>query len=256
MRGRVGLTEVRALKNRNFSLDQRLEGWYASARGRSFAEQVETGIAPWLEGAFGYHGVQIGDFPPGRSLLALARTNHSVIADRRGRGQVICAPEAMPFESDSVDLLILPHTLELSGDPRAVLREAERVLIAEGRLLIVGLDPWTLWAALQRLRGNRYPLYTQGRIRDWLELLGLELERSLLLPMWNPGMPRWLARWPKTQQLGRLFASNLAGGYAVLAQKRVASVTPLRMRWRMKPRLVAGRLVNPVAQGVKRGGQN
>lgn len=47
-------------------------------------------------------------------------------------------PEALPFPNASLDLVVLPHTLELSVDPHMALREVERVLVPEGRVVIAG----------------------------------------------------------------------------------------------------------------------
>src|SRR5690606_4575216 len=74
------------------------------------------------------------------------------------RTRVAGSPAALPLASQSVDLLVLPHTLEYADDPHAVLREAERVLIHEGRLIIAGFNPWSLWGARHRLgRGHWLP---------------------------------------------------------------------------------------------------
>ncbi len=58
---------------------------------------------------------------------------------------------------DSIDLVFLPHTLEFSADPHQVLRETERVLIPEGRVIILGFNPLSslgLWRLFRR-RGGR-----------------------------------------------------------------------------------------------------
>ncbi|MGF1546206.1 MAG: class I SAM-dependent methyltransferase [Thiotrichales bacterium] len=237
----------------NDSFRNYLNTWYATPSGAVFAKQMDDLLTPWLQGVFGYHGVQLGNFVPETPLIRHARTNHTVIADCERDGGVCCTAEAMPFATDALDLLILPHTLELSEDPRAVLREVDRVLVPDGRLLIIGMDPWTLWNGLQRLKGRRYPFHTQGRIKDWLDLLGLEQERSALLPVSRWNLPEWLARWPKTRQLGNLMASNVAGGYAIMAQKRTTTMTTVRMRWRLKPRLVAGGFTRPAVRNGNHG---
>ncbi|MBT1649187.1 methyltransferase domain-containing protein, partial [Klebsiella pneumoniae] len=45
---------------------------------------------------------------------------------------LVCDYDALPFEPSSLDLVVLPHTLELSRDPHHTLREVERVLVPEG----------------------------------------------------------------------------------------------------------------------------
>jgi ubiquinone/menaquinone biosynthesis C-methylase UbiE len=57
---------------------------------------------------------------------------------------------ALPFAANSLDLVVLPHTLELSLDPHATLREVERVLVPEGRVVISGLNPASLWGLRQQ----------------------------------------------------------------------------------------------------------
>ena len=97
----------------------------------------------------------------------------------------LCAPlTSLPFASDSIDAILLPHTLELVEDPYAVLREAERVLCAEGCLLICGFNPWSGWGARrlfgQFFRRPAFPpqtrrLLAERRLRDWMALLDFEV---------------------------------------------------------------------------------
>jgi ubiquinone/menaquinone biosynthesis C-methylase UbiE len=77
--------------------------------------------------------------------------------------------DALPFDSASLDLVVLPHTLELASDPHQTLREVERVLVPEGRVVIVGFNPASLWGLRQGL----------GRVRLGL---GIGRQRPLFLP--------------------------------------------------------------------------
>ena len=102
-----------------------------------------------LDDVFGFELLQVGAWGPSRHLLGAARTQHTtLLAPQPGAGVTLCAPlTSLPFASDSIDAILLPHTLELVEDPYAVLREAERVLCAEGCLLIFGFNPWSGWGA-------------------------------------------------------------------------------------------------------------
>lgn len=229
-----------------------LDNWYATTRGRIFAAKLQQALKPWLEGVFGYHAVQLGHLPSSVSLLDDSRINHQIVADYPHAGQLNCLPEAMPFAADSVDLLIVAHCLEYSPDPHAVLREIERVLVPEGRVVIIGIDPWTLWGAWQKLKRSTYPLYTQGRIRDWLAVLGIECQRSQPLSMLNLRLPAAWTQSTKTAQLVDLLTANIAGGYIMLAQKRVATITPMKPRWERRSRLTGGgRLAEPAARSLE-----
>jgi SAM-dependent methyltransferase len=92
----------------------------------------------------------------------------------------------LPFGSQTLDLLILPHVLEFAPDPHAVLREADRVLRPEGRLVVTGLNPVSLWGARRLLPGwmaspflpAHDQLIAPPRLRDWLKLLSFEAERT------------------------------------------------------------------------------
>ena len=92
----------------------------------------------------------------------------------------------LPFASESIDLIVLPHVLEFAADPHQILREIDRVLRPEGRLVISGFNPASLWGARQyisRLIGSPY-LPRDGqfisliRIKDWLQLLNFSMDRG------------------------------------------------------------------------------
>ena len=206
---------------------QRLLHWYKTSQGQGFAQNLKNAAFPLLQGVFGYHAVQLGPLPMREILLDGLRINHRVLADRAPGADLLCEPEALPFAGDSVDLLILAHTLEYVGDPHLLLREVDRVLVPEGKLLVVGIDSWTLWGGYQKLRKRPFNAYSQGRVKDWLNVLGFEVQYSELLSMINPRLPQWLQQSPKTARLINLLAANLAGGYVLLAKKRVATLTPL-----------------------------
>ena len=87
---------------------------------------------------------------------------------------VLAQPEALPFESQSVDLLVLPHAFECTAEPHNVLREVERVLVPEGRVVISGFNPWSMWGARTRMPGMEpwlpQPPSSQvslPRLKDW-----------------------------------------------------------------------------------------
>ena len=82
-----------------------------------------------------------------------------------GRSTVWCDLLDLPFEAQSVDLLVMPHTLEFTSDPHRLLREAERVLMPEGRLIILGFNSLSLWGARQSLGKVAGQAVRAGRAR-------------------------------------------------------------------------------------------
>lgn len=148
-----------------------------------------------------------------------------------------CDPEALPFPVQSLDLVLLPHTLERAVDPHLALAEVARVLRPEGRVVIVGLNPTSAWALRQRVghmrQGmglKRSPLFLppEGefigywRARDWLRLLGFEIEHGQFgcwrLPVQSP---TWLERLAWMDRLGEHWWPVLGASYIMVAVKRV-----------------------------------
>ncbi len=89
---------------------------------------------------------------------------------------------ALPFKSESVDMLILPHLLDFDLHKHQVLREAERILKPEGKLVVLGFNPWNIYINLQymRRRDKHSPwhpsLLSRTKLADWLSLLNFEVE--------------------------------------------------------------------------------
>ena len=147
-----------------------------------------------------------------------------------------CDYDALPFPSNSLDLVVLPHTLEFARDPHQTLREVERVLVADGRVLIIGFNPVSLWGLRQRLgelsnalggRGsNHVPGHPEPisfhRLRDWLRLLSFEVVGSEFgcwrLPLRSE---RGLQRMPWLERAGERWWPVLGAVYMVSAVKRV-----------------------------------
>lgn len=206
---------------------------------------------------FGYHAVQMGclalqalrsnrmphrwqaqlEFEwPGHSLLEPAPSDPPSDAPGPDVWLDSCA---WPWPADSLDLVVLPHTLELSSDPHACLREVERVLIPEGQVLIMGLNPLSLWGVKARRATWRRPadgpsLIAYRRLRDWLRLLGFEVQVSRF-GGWTPalGSERWLQRLHWMDKAGERWWPILGGVYLLMATKRVPGGRLLEARsWR------------------------
>jgi SAM-dependent methyltransferase len=159
----------------------------------------------------------------------------------------------LPFPAASLDLLVLPHTLEFSADPHHVLREVERVLVPEGRVVISGFHPHSLWG----LRQGRARLASRlgmghlgisrlylpeagefiapGRLKDWLRLLSFEVE-SERFGCYRPAMKteKWLQRFAWMDRAGPRSWPIFGSVYFQVAVKRVRGMRLLGPAW--KPR--------------------
>lgn len=65
--------------------------------------------------------------------------------------------EQSAWLTDSLDLLLMPHVLEYCHDYRVALAEAYRVLKPEGRMVLTGLNPHSIWRFSGHLNGKALP---------------------------------------------------------------------------------------------------
>ena len=149
-----------------------------------------------------------------------------------------CHFDALPFAAASLDLVILPHALELARDPHLALREVERVLVPEGRVIIVGFNPASMWGMRQRLGRLRRRIAPRSsselflpqsgefvgyrRLRDWLRLLSFEVEAGRFGCYVPPVRSRrWLQRFAWMERAGEHWWPVFGALYYIVAVKRV-----------------------------------
>lgn len=240
--------------------------WTDSALGHYLLEWEQQRCDEAVADIFGYHALQLG--LPQLQGLRSSRMPHrwqalqagEAVADTQtGKASTVAHAQplqepaqssavptalvtdaaALPFFESSLDLLLMPHTLESAADPHAALREAARVLVPEGRLVICGLNPGSL-LGLQRgvERSAAYlPDLSLGvgywRLRDWLRLLSFEIE-AVQFGCYRPATQseKWLGRWQFMEKLGHRCWPVLGGVYCVVAVKRVQGMRLMTPNWR------------------------
>lgn len=255
--------------------DASLTDWLSTPPGRYLLDWETVQFNQAVSDIFGFHAVQLG-FPqldaltnnrmPHRWLAAgtaptLKFTPHSTRAlasDALGRQPAFAAdPTALPFAQNSLDLLAMPHTLDMSHDPHAALREAERVLVPEGRVVITGLNPNSLWGLRQRrshfyrrigvspqtsalLLPGAQEMIGYWRLRDWLRLLNFEVE-SARFGGYAPSFSsqKWLDHFSWMDAAGQRWWPIFGAVYCVVAVKRVRGMRLLEAGWRTRRAVAA-----------------
>ncbi len=244
----------------SFGTGTQLRDWYRTSLGNALEHAELEAIRDALGTLFGYHLLTVS--PPWQdSPLDASRISQRWIM-QAGAGpaaNVLGLPQALPVTGDSLDTILLPHTLEYTSQPHEVLREVDRCLVAEGHVLILGFNPFGLWGLWRLLYGwrRRTPwngrFISQTRLRDWLALLGFDTVSCRPI-FFRPPSQR-LAGWQSLQLLERLAQRNWpvpAAAYLLLARKRVATMTPLRPRWRPRRSVLAGGLIEPSSHSHSR----
>jgi len=238
----------------------KLQQWFATELGNSVLQIEQEKINKILPNLFGYHILQIGN-PWLKNLVDSSRIRHKMIAcyesyDRiKGISTFRCINGALPIATDSMDVVVLPHVLEFSSNPHQVLRETERVLIGEGHLLISGFNPWSFWGLWRFFLAWREQYPWNGnylgltRLKDWLSLLDFEIIKMERFYFRPPVQNKKIMQKLNTlEQIGRFCWPFLSGLYIVVAKKRVIPLTPVKMQWRSRRRMITSGVTEPSAR--------
>ena len=232
-----------------------LQRWLQTPLGSSLLQQEARVVEEAFDGMFGEQCLQLGYWGDPKTFVRLARTQRCALITEFPQTDGVSAIgqlHRLPVQDDSIDLVILPHTLDFSDRPHAVLREVHRVLRANGQLIVLGFRPGGLWGLRRLVPGAGMPpgelhLVSDRRLRDWLKLLDMRIH----------GLTGYFFRWPlpglkgkaspQWERRGRRWWPELSACYMLSAQKRISTLTPVRPLWRTKPKVVAG-LAEPTAR--------
>jgi SAM-dependent methyltransferase len=231
-----------------------LKSWWAEPLGAGLLRAESELLGEALEDVFGWELLQVGAWGGSRELLRKSRTRAQTVVAPLELGQgadVIARASQLPINSDSVDAVLLPHTLEFAADPYAIVREVDRVLTGEGQLLVLGFRPISAWGLRARLSRSGFPpgmrrVLSERRVREWLVLLGYEVVAARHYAFRVP----WGSVSPDGgtgPYLRRGLNPLPAGAYLLKARKRVYTLTPIRPRFREKPAVLGG-LVKPTTR--------
>ena len=219
-----------------------LAAWLTTPPGRYLLAWEQAQLDRVVADVFGFHALQLG-LPELDGLRANRMPHRWVALDRlAGDGTppraiaLLTQGDALPFDERSLDLVVLPHALELARDPHQTLAEVERVLMPEGRLVILGFNAASLWGLRQRgglmrrALGGKAPLFLPRpgdfigywRLRDWLRLLSFEVEGGRF-GAYRPALrsERWLERFAWMDRIGDRWWPVFGAVYMVQAVKRV-----------------------------------
>ncbi|MBC7490198.1 MAG: class I SAM-dependent methyltransferase [Glaciimonas sp.] len=201
----IGLPEIDALQ-----ANRMLHKWLASDGKLADGLTGGVGLTPMLDVDLQKQDLPL---PPDRSRIIIAHD---------------CAE--LPFASQSLDLVVLPHVLEFAAEPHQVLREVERVLIPEGQVIICGFNPASLWGIRQstgHLSGAHFlpqnaEFISLLRLKDWLKLLNMEVNRGRFGCYAPPcSTAKWLYRFSFMEKAGNRWWPYFGAAYIIQAIKRV-----------------------------------
>ncbi|MDI1298202.1 methyltransferase domain-containing protein [Methylotenera sp.] len=229
------------------SNQQQLQAWLASTAGQYLQAKEQVLYDKAVVDLFGFNALQMGCAQ--MELLQNSRIPNRFVASEFAstttKNQLSCSDDFLPFADMSIDLLLLPHRLEFSERPHQTLREAARVMMPEGHLVISGFNQLSLWGAtagFKKAISNHLSYPWNGkfiglaRLKDWLALLGFEVvsvEMCCHIPPFE--QPSWHKRFSFFDKVSSRRCAMLGGVYFIVAKKRVVGMTPIKPNWKLSP---------------------
>lgn len=216
--------------------------WFETRLGAALLTEERQSLDKALNCLFGYHLLQLS-VSPRLDLGELSRISHRfALHPQRAdnpRLSALADFHQLPLPEESIDVVLLHHTLDFSPNPHQMLREAARLLIPRGHLVIVSFNPWSLfgvgrWIArfFSRKAYWRHQTLRLGRVVDWLTLLDVETvdvqQGFYRLPLQHPQALKylhWMEGWGKKLRL------PWGGYYVIVARKDRVGMTPLKIDW-------------------------
>lgn len=225
-----------------FRQPQYPESWQSLPNGEVIKKAIEQELAPWWQKFFGYHLVKLGALSQEISVTDCTIKHQVNLGSQKNHSNVIADIDDLPLKEHSVDVCLLSHALEFSLDPHHVIREANRVIIPNGYIIITGFNPLSL-ASLNKLlphKRNQTPwnerFFSPMRVKDWLHLMGFEImadQRCLHSTLSGKLSTETLqSHWHQT---AKSYLPALGSIYVIVAKKRVLPLTPIKPKWEIRP---------------------
>ncbi len=220
--------------------------WFTTPLGRRLLIHERKVIAEELRYLFGYHFMQLSAVKSA-NLGSSSRINHcfslapAVDAGSTKASQVqgVTDFDELPLANDVIDVTVLHHVLEFSENPHQVLKEAARVTIPRGYVIIVAFNPLSFaglmqaFGALFNRRGvSKRRALRASRMRDWLEFLDFSCTSTRHVfhnfPINNA---RYLASTKVLEKLRYKSKMPMGMSYILVARKDKVGLTPLKPKW-------------------------
>ncbi len=220
--------------------------WSELSQGQLAKAELELALVPITERTFGYFLVKLGSLSSQLQLTKCGVRNQfsctlQMCDDTNVRGESF----RLPFQNNSVDAFVLGAELDFAQDPHQIVREIDRALTSDGRIIIAGFNPYSIAGVLKYLPINRKNVLHQGRfftaarIKDWLQLLDFEITKhehlvySSLFVRHPLRGEKWIQRWCKR------YLPWFSSMYVIEARKREIPLSPIKPKWKLKPKFAS-----------------
>ena len=227
-----------------------LFGWYQTPRGKLLKELEANYLQKSITVSCQQIILQIGGLGWESEFIDCTLYKKYTVLDAKGLGcdiaiKILAKAYCLPVQSESIDMIIVPHMLEFDTHRFQTMREIERVLKPEGLVVILNFNPWSFWVRYQFLWDKKMAdswgghFLSRARVLDWLKLLNFEVIMSSEF-----NLDSISSKQGKFIRYGHSFFFT---AYAVKAIKRRYNIIPLSPIKNTKPQLALINSLNSLA---------
>lgn len=229
---------------KTYRATQHWNHWLSQSFGSAVRSVEQKYLYELLANYFGKHGLLIG-VPQQAELIKTSVTAcHSLLSPLFDRNASLNTIEGdffeLPILSGSVDLVLLPHSLECTENPRQLLAESCRIVKPEGHIVIVGFNPMSWWGVRKFFTKKNHMPWSMNflqmtKVKKWLNLADFELIKQETI-LFSPPIhsKKLLHKFKLFEWLGRKIFKPFGGVYILVAKAKVVPLTPIRMSWQQR----------------------
>ena len=144
---------------------------------QKFAAIEKRQLSIMLKQQFGYYLVLLGH--DNLDIVKTCQIRQHILVDettnittpKNSDDKVQASWYHLPFPPQSIDLIVLHHVLEFAASPHAILKEVQRILRPDGKIIISAYNPWRPFGyRLWRQRRKSHPDKRHAHMVSPLEL--------------------------------------------------------------------------------------
>lgn len=232
-----------------------LADWYHSPLGEALKKAEKKELDAVLPQFYGFHLLQLGITEQGHWLeksIIPHRINLNPHKPDNSRLSFCYGNfDALPFANDSIDAVVLPHLLEFMPNPKKIIQDVWRILIAEGHIVILCFNRCSMMGIRRLFHFNSNPpwsgvFFKRSIINKWLRELGCEFVQTktfFFLPPFKA-----IAKLDFLEAFGKKIWPGCGGVFMIVAKKKLTTLTPVKPRW-SKPEVAIAKGFEPTARG-------
>jgi SAM-dependent methyltransferase len=240
---------------------QQWDHWLRQHLGESLLEIEKQFLSTMLAERYGKHVLLLG-VPNQHELLKCSVMSNQMmltplINKHNNKKCIESEYYKLPIIPGSIDLVMVPHTLEFLDNPHQLLVEACRVVKPEGLIIIMGFNPISLWG-LKKWWVKSKNMPWQGafininKVKNWLKLSDFELVNQDML-LFRPPITQFgiFKKLKFLEWLGKKLYAPFGGVYVLTAQAKTIPLTPIKMHWKQKLSALHATLPGPTMRDIQ-----